>query len=176
MAPFYCTSFFKTHLPYNVQSVGTHFQFHTKMRTPHHYKCKKVIEWNMIGTQNGYHLMWQSLGVKLIWLQNLISVTNLCHQPSINFSAISPVNWKTTKLLIQCALITWAKFNYHRHQCHLWPHFTACSFMEVGQIFRDTFSNVSKNHDPSPLQVQKSNKMKYDTQTKMVSYDLGHVR
>ena len=48
--------------------------------------------------------------------------------------------------------------------------------MELGQIFHDTFSNVSKNHDPSPLQVQKSDKMKYDTQTKMVSYDLGHVR
>ena len=26
--------------------------------------------------------------------------------------------------------------------------------MKVGQIFCDTFSNVSKNHDPSPLQVQ----------------------
>ena len=26
-----------------------------------------------------------------------------------------------TKLLTQCPLITWAKFNYHRHQCHLWP-------------------------------------------------------
>ena len=48
--------------------------------------------------------------------------------------------------------------------------------MEVGQIFCDAFSNVSKNHDPSPIQVQEFNKMKYDTQTKMVSYDLGHVR
>ena len=38
--------------------------------------------------------------------------------------------------------------------------------MKLGQIFHDTFSNMSKNHDPSPLRVQKSNKMKYDTQTK----------
>ena len=33
-----------------------------------------------------------------------------------------------TKLLVQCPLITWAKFNCHsRHQCHLWPHFTIYS-------------------------------------------------
>ena len=40
--------------------------------------------------------------------------------------------------------------------------------VEVGQILQHTFSNVSKIHDPSPLQVQKGNRMKYDTQTKMV--------
>ena len=54
--------------------------------------------------------------------------------------------------------------------------FNCSILMEVGQIFCDTFSNVSKNHDPSPLEEQKSNKMKYDTQTKMVSYDLRHIR
>ena len=47
--------------------------------------------------------------------------------------------------------------------------------MEVGQIAPDIFPNVAKNHDPSPLRVQKSNGMKYDTQTKMVSYDSGHT-
>ena len=50
------------------------------------------------------------------------------------------------------------------------------TFMEVGQIFANTFLDVSKNHDPSPLQVQKSNTKKYDTQTKMVSSDLGHIQ
>ena len=39
-----------------------------------------------------------------------------------------------------------------------------------------TFANVSKIHDPSSLRVQKTNKMKYDTQTKLVSYDLAHTR
>ena len=34
---------------------------------------------------------------------------------------------------------------------------------------------MSKNYDPSPLCVQKSNKRKYDTQTKMVSYDSAHI-
>ena len=48
--------------------------------------------------------------------------------------------------------------------------------VEVGQLIRDTFASVSKIHDPSSLQVQKTNKMKYDTQTKMVSYDLAHTR
>ena len=48
--------------------------------------------------------------------------------------------------------------------------------VEVGQLIPYTFANVSKNHDPSSLQVQKTNKMKYDTQTKMVSYDLAHTR
>ena len=54
--------------------------------------------------------------------------------------------------------------------------FNCSILMELGQIFHSTFSNVSKNHDPSPLRVQKSDKMKYDTQTKMVSCDSGHVR
>ena len=48
--------------------------------------------------------------------------------------------------------------------------------VEVGQLIPDTFANVSKIHDPSSLQVQKTNRMKYDTQTKMVSYDLAHTR
>ena len=48
--------------------------------------------------------------------------------------------------------------------------------VEVGQLISDTFANVSKIHDSSSLQVQKTNKMKYDTQTKMVSYDLAHTR
>ena len=47
--------------------------------------------------------------------------------------------------------------------------------MQVGQILRPKFSNVSKIHDPSPLQVQNRNRQKYDTQTKMVSYDWGHT-
>ena len=46
--------------------------------------------------------------------------------------------------------------------------------VEVGQLIPYTF--VSKNHDPSSLRVQKTNKMKYDTQTKMVLYDLAHTR
>ena len=48
--------------------------------------------------------------------------------------------------------------------------------VEVVRIFRHTFSNVSKNHDPSSLRVQKTNRMKYDTKTKMVSYDWAHTR
>ena len=48
--------------------------------------------------------------------------------------------------------------------------------MEVGQIFSNTFSNVSKNHDPSPLQVQKHNRVKYDSHTKWVSYQLAIIR
>ena len=47
--------------------------------------------------------------------------------------------------------------------------------MKVGQIFGWTFSNVSKIHDPSPLWLKKCNRRKYDTQTKMVSYDSGHT-
>ena len=57
---------------------------------------------------------------------------------------------------------------------HLW--FRSPVLVEVGQIIPDTFANVPKIHDPSSLQVQKTNKMKYDTQTKMVSYDLAHTR
>ena len=48
--------------------------------------------------------------------------------------------------------------------------------VEVGQLIPYTFANVSKIHDSSSLQVQKTNKMKYDTQTKMVLYDLAYTR
>ena len=48
--------------------------------------------------------------------------------------------------------------------------------VEVGQLIPDTFANVSTNHDPSSLRVQKTNRMKYDTKTKMVLYDLAHTR
>ena len=58
-------------------------------------------------------------------------------------------------------------FNHSQFHCPI--------LVEVGQLIPDTFANVSKNHDPSPLQVQKSNRMKYDTQTKMVSYDWAHT-
>ena len=59
---------------------------------------------------------------------------------------------------------------FHHSQFH-------CPILvEVGQLIPYTFSNVSKNHDPSPLRVQKSNRMKYDTQTKMVSYASAHTR
>ena len=59
---------------------------------------------------------------------------------------------------------------FHHSQFH------SLILVEVGRILQHTFSNVSKNHDPSSLQVQKSNRMKYDTQIKMVSYDLAHTR
>ena len=55
------------------------------------------------------------------------------------------------------------------------PQFHCQIAMEVGQIFGHTFSNVSKNHDPSPLQLQKCNRRKNDMQTKMVSYDSGNT-
>ena len=48
--------------------------------------------------------------------------------------------------------------------------------VEVGQLIPYTFANVSKNHDPSSFQVQKTNRMKYDTQKKMVSYDSPHTK
>ena len=59
---------------------------------------------------------------------------------------------------------------FHHSQFHC-PILT-----EVGQLILDTFANVSKNHDPSPLQVQKSNRMKNDTQMKMISYDSEHTK
>ena len=36
--------FLKIYLSNYVKSVATHFQFHTKMRTPHHSECKKATE------------------------------------------------------------------------------------------------------------------------------------
>ena len=58
------------------------------------------------------------------------------------------------------------------------PHMTPfhnSMLMEVGQMLWRTFSNVSKTYDPSPVRVQKCNRRKYDTQTKLVSYDTAHI-
>ena len=55
-------------------------------------------------------------------------------------------------------------------------HFNCSILIEVGQIFANTFSNVSKNHDPSPHSVQKSNRMKYDSHTKWVSHQSAIIR
>ena len=45
----------------------------------------------------------------------------------------------------------------HYSQFHL------SMLIEVGQLIPYTFPSGSKNRDPSPLQVQKSNRMKDDT-------------
>ena len=42
-------------------------------------------------------------------------------------------------------------------------------FVQICEIGQETFSISHKNQDPSPLQVQKSNRMKYDSQTEWVS-------
>ena len=47
--------------------------------------------------------------------------------------------------------------------------------MEIGQIIRPCFQICPKNHDPSSLRLQKTNRMKYDRQIKMVLYDLRHT-
>ena len=60
------------------------------------------------------------------------------------------------------------------HQLHLSPHFTVLLILfypsvKICEIDEKSFSITHKNKDPSPLQVQKSNRMKYDSQTKWVS-------
>ena len=49
-------------------------------------------------------------------------------------------------------------------------------FVPICEIGPNTLTISHKNEDPSPLQVQKSNRMKYDTQTKWVSSHLAIVR
>ena len=43
------------------------------------------------------------------------------------------------------------------------------SFVQICEIRWETLSISHKNRDPSPLQVQKGKRMKYDSQTKRVS-------
>ena len=47
--------------------------------------------------------------------------------------------------------------------------------VEVGQLIPDTFVNVSKIHDPSSLQVQKTNKMKNMTPKQKWSHMTWHI-
>ena len=50
------------------------------------------------------------------------------------------------------------------------------SFVQMCEIVCYTFPISHKNEGPSPLQVQKSNRMKYDSHTKWVSYQLAIIR
>ena len=49
-------------------------------------------------------------------------------------------------------------------------------FVQTCEIGHNTFPISHKNEDPSPLQVQKNNRMKYDSHTKWVSYQSANIR
>ena len=48
-------------------------------------------------------------------------------------------------------------------------------FVQICEISGDTFSIYHKKEDPSPLQVQKSNRMKYHCTTKWLSCHLAII-
>ena len=101
-------------------NMRMHFKMCPKIMTPHLFDCKNVTEGN--GTQTkmvSYDL--GILGKTLIWPHIVTCVTSAHNWPLTNFF---PLWLNITKLLIQCPLMSWTKFHYHGHQCHLWPHFT----------------------------------------------------
>ena len=151
-----------------------------KLMTPHLFDCKNVTEGNMIPKQKWSHMTWEILGKTFIWPPIATCVTSTHNWPSMNFLPMWPVTVACDKIartvspnhLGQISL-PWASMPLMTSFHHLQFH---CSIsMEVGQIWGCTFSNVSKIHDLSPLWVQNSNRRKCDTQTKMISYDLGHT-
>ena len=122
---------------------------------------------------------WEILDKTFTWLQILTYITSAYNSPSSNFLPI----WLVT---IACHKIAHTVSPNHLGQIQLpWTsmplmtsfhhlQFHRSIWMQVGQMLWRTFSNVSKIHDPSPLPLPKCNRRKYDTQTKMVSYDSGH--
>ena len=145
-----------------------------KIMTPHHFECRKVTKWNMIPKQKWSQMTQDILGKTLIWPQIVICVTSTHNWPSTNFLPIWLVNAAFDKITHTVSPNHLGQISLPRASMPLMTSFYCLQFncsilMEQGQIFHNTFSNVSKNHDPSPLWVQKSNKMKYDTQITMVS-------
>ena len=74
----------------------------------------------MIPKQQWSHMTRDILGKTLVWPQIMTCVTSALNSPSTNFF---PLWLNITKLLIQCPLMSWPKFHYHKHQWHLTPHF-----------------------------------------------------
>ena len=70
--------------------------------------------------------------------------------------------------------LQWASMSHNTPFYH--SHFNSSILTEVGQIFSNTFTNVSKNHDPSPLRLQKSNREKYDSHTKWALHQSAIIR
>ena len=127
------------------------------------------------------HMTWHIPGKILIWPHTVTPVTSSHNSPSTNFLWIWHITAECDKIVhtgspdhLGQIQLPWASMPlmtpFHHSQFH------SPILVEVGRILWHTFSNVSKNHDPSSVWVQKSNRMKYDTQIKMVPYDLAHTR
>ena len=151
-----------------------------KFMTPHLFECKNGTEGNMIPKHKWSHMTQEILDKTFIWLQIVTCVTSAHNSPSTNFLLIWLVSAACHKIahtvspnhfgqisLPQASMPLMTSFHHSQFHCSV--------SMEVGQIWGCTFSNVSKIHDPSSLWVQKWNRGKYDTQTKMVSYDSWHT-
>ena len=67
------------------------------------------------------------------------------------FHNITSQDKNTTKLLVQYPLITWAKFNYHRHQ----SQFHCSILLKVGQILWHTFQMCPKIMTPHQFECKK---------------------
>ena len=113
----------------------------------------------------------------IIWMSN-DEVWNWC-DPKI--SLVSPVStirlwltfWHYHLSTEKCNKVSCTVFPNHLGQMSLpqasmllmtslhHSQFNCSILMEVGQIAPDMFPNVAKNHDPSQLWVQKSNRMKW---------------
>ena len=149
--------------------------------TPHHFKCKKPIEWNMTPKQKWSHMTGHIPGKILTWPQIVTPVTSAHNSPSTNFSWIWHITAACDKIAHTVSPNHMGQIQLPRASMQLMTPFHHSQFhspilVEVGQLIPDTFANVSKNHDSSLLWEQESNRMKYDTQTKMVSYDSAHTR
>ena len=171
MTPFHNSQFHCSILMEIYQIIWYTFQMCPKIMTPHHFECKNPTEGNMIPKQKWSHMTQHILGKTFIWPQIITCVTSAHNWSSTNFLSIWPVTAVCDKIahtmspnnLGQISL-PWASmplmtpFHYSQFHCSI--------LMEIGQVVWYTFSNVSKNYDPSPFWVQKSNRRKNDTQTK----------
>ena len=113
--------------------------------------------------QKWSHMTWDILGKTLVWPQIVTRVTSAHNWPLTNFLPIWLVTTACHKIactvspnelgqikLPWASMLLMTSFHYSQFHCSIW--------MKVSQILWPTFSNVSKNNDPSPLWVQKSNR------------------
>ena len=96
--------------------------------------CKCVHKsWPLItsSAKNKQNEIWHPTKNGLIWLSTYQEKPS-CDPTSWSMWPVPmtdlqltffPLWLKITKLLIQCSLMSWTKFQYHAHQWHLTPHF-----------------------------------------------------
>ena len=143
-----------------------------KIMTPHHFKCKKVTKWDMIPKQKWSQMTQDILGKTLIWPQIVTCVTSTHNWPLTNFLPIWLVNAACDKIAHTVSPNHLCQISLPRASMPFMTSFYCLQFNGTrSNLPQHIFKCVQKSW-PSPLWVQKSNKMN-ETATWPHVYQMG---